>query len=332
MITEDKLKEQLKPFHDGVKKAKKLLPEVLNDDEVIKGLCKTSYNNENGLWVFTNARLFFISSKQNIQKEYVYEQLQNISIDTGFLSNTITLDFKDESIKLATSSEDILIILDFIKDKICNESNKTQFLNNYLHMRKKIKNKFRIGYFVVIAIVCMFIYSCANQSNTPKESNTPAAEQSTEKTVEPQKEDTSTQNTETASDKIKDICKDKLGSQLISVEVNDNIGKNDGSKIVLVHLKGQTGVSDNGSQKMMLRQSRDLLEELYTSGQPISEVTTFSEATMVDKYGKETQTVVMKCTLKSDTAAKIEWKNKGSIDFTQVLDNYWVSPSLRSKK
>lgn len=332
MITEDKLKEQLKPFSVKFKKVKNLLPDVLNNDEIIKGIYKETYNNEKGFWVFTTVRIFFIDSKKNIQKESSYEQLINLTVKPGYLATTLTISFSNDSPDISVSG-DVSITLDFLKDKIADENNKKHFLNIYPDLSKQIKNKSRIGCLGMFVVAAVMIFALANSSDSPKH-EIPGGNDTTQTTAQPvknDKEDTSTQNAETASDKIKDICKDKLGSQLISVEVNDNIGKNDGSKIVLIHLKGQTGVSDEGSRKMMLRQSIDLLDALYTSGQPISEVTSFSEATMVDKYGKGTQTVVMKCTLKSDTAAKIEWKNKGSIDFTQVLDSYWVSPSLRNK-
>lgn len=193
----------------------------------------------------------------------------------------------------------------------------TAFLNDSL-------KKYR-GVIVVILIILLTILdniAFKDHKDTPSQ---PAVAVSSDTAADNKEEKQQAQ----LADKIKEICKDQLGSKLISVDINDDMGNNDGTKIVIVHLKGNEGISNKGTRTIMVQQVRDLMEKLYTSGYPISKVDTFSEATLVDKYGKESQAPVMKCTLKSDTAAKIKWENKGSIDFTQIFDYYWTAPALR---
>jgi len=49
---------------------------------------------------------------------------------------------------------------------------------------------------------------------------------------------------------------------------------------------------------------------------------------LVDKYGNESEGTVVSATYTKETLEAIVWKNKYSIDFTEIADKYWVSPAL----
>jgi len=98
---------------------------------------------------------------------------------------------------------------------------------------------------------------------------------------------------------IERLSKKTLGSNFISVTVNDNLGDlNSDGKIVLIHF-------DTAGRKIFNINAEDIFKDLYSRGLPIDEITLFGEAELVDVYGKTSKRIVAKCTMPKSTASKI---------------------------
>ena len=129
------------------------------------------------------------------------------------------------------------------------------------------------------------------------------------------------------------LCRQSLKENFLSVDVKENFGKMDGSKIVIVHYKAMNAYSEEQQRRALMIQASSIMCSLYSSELPISEVTLFSEADLIDKYGKSKSENVMKCSLSSDTAKKINWEyaKNMNIEFEKMLDSLWYHPSIRRK-
>lgn len=174
-------------------------------------------------------------------------------------------------------------------------------------------------------IACLSVLLCiVANSNSHQQTANKAA--STQEISEKNSKQNKTLSTE---EKITEICKKQLRDDFLSVEINDNANVPN-TKIVLVHFKYEN-LTTSMTREGMIMESSDIMEKLYTADLPISEVVTFVETGMVDKYGNESRDTVMKCGLTKDVAGKINWGNKLSIDFSKVFTQYWVHPALNKE-
>lgn len=133
-------------------------------------------------------------------------------------------------------------------------------------------------------------------------------------------------------EQIKLLCRQSLKETFISVDINDNLGKMDGSKIVLVHCQANMNVfSDEQLRRALMIQSSKVMETLYKANLPISEVTIFANGSLIDQYGNKFNDTIMKCTLSSDTAKKINWKHVHDLvmSFQDMQDELWYHPAIR---
>ena len=133
-------------------------------------------------------------------------------------------------------------------------------------------------------------------------------------------------------EQIKLLCRQSLKENFISVDINDNLGKMDDSKIVLVHCQANMNVfSDEQLRRALMIQSSKVMETLYKANLPISEVTIFANGSLIDQYGNKFNDTIMKCTLSSDTAKKINWKHVHDLvmSFQDMQDELWYHPAIR---
>jgi hypothetical protein len=140
-------------------------------------------------------------------------------------------------------------------------------------------------------------------------------------------EDTAIQTVEqeskplTLEDKIRAAADPDFGD-VTSFEINDDAGKNDGGKIVLIRIQ----------QDLLTRRTADYnttkaLEKVFQI-EEVNEITYFWEATLVDVNGNESVDVVDKIQMSKETASTINWENFVSSNLEQVADQYNAHPAL----
>jgi len=132
--------------------------------------------------------------------------------------------------------------------------------------------------------------------------------------------------------RIEFLCRQALKENFVNVDINDDLGKMDGSKIVLVRCQANMNVfSDEQLRRSLMIQSSRTMEALYKEDLPISEVTIFADGGLIDKYGNKSTDTIMKCSLSNDTAKKINWKHVNDLvmSFQDMLDELWYHPAIR---
>lgn len=146
-------------------------------------------------------------------------------------------------------------------------------------------------------------------------------------TTEPKKEVVKKEKPEvkpkaTLNDKIKKAADPHFG-KITKFEVNEDMGKNDGGKIILIHVK-QDGVTKNTADY----NTRNALEKVFKNDK-VNEITYFWDATLVDVKGNESVDTVLKIQMSKDTAKTINWENFSHKNLNQVADQYNISPVLQ---
>ncbi|MGG3941514.1 hypothetical protein ABEV54_08765 [Peribacillus psychrosaccharolyticus] len=121
--------------------------------------------------------------------------------------------------------------------------------------------------------------------------------------------------------KIKKAAKPRLGEKY-RVEINEDMGKNDGGKIVLVRVQ-----QDNITKSAADFETTNSLKKVFKIKE-VNEITYFWEATLVDVKGKKTVETVDKIQMSKETAESIEWDNFSSKNLDVVADQYILSPVL----
>jgi hypothetical protein len=217
----------------------------------------------------------------------------------------------------------------------------------YCLFKKRKKRPFFIGFLISFALLLVFSFAYT-ENLTPEERASIQEKSEQQKAIKAEKDsaekaqkdaeaeqkaaEKAQKDAENADAKvvseIEKICKDQLGSKFIEVEIRENAGQ-PGTKMVVPHFKGNEGWDNDGTRKAMILQTRDLFNKLFNSGLPISKAVAMIQGNLIDKYGNENNSNVMKCTLTDTTSAKINWKNINQVDFKSVLDNVWIHPALR---
>jgi len=129
----------------------------------------------------------------------------------------------------------------------------------------------------------------------------------------------------TIEQQIEKIIQDTTQKNLKQV----NISQVDGEKnIVVIHIIGKENLTTSMTRKGIYRDGADLFKKLYTSGLPIKEVAEIIYMPLTDKYGNTSDDVVVKMTLNSTTAAKINWNGVDTLNFNKVADSSWIHPAL----
>ncbi|GMB00943.1 hypothetical protein [Pelosinus sp. IPA-1] len=120
---------------------------------------------------------------------------------------------------------------------------------------------------------------------------------------------------------IKDSTKDKF--KKVSTVV-----RADGKLASEIYISGNENLTIPLTRKGIYRDGADLFEKIYTSGLPIYEIREYIHLPLTDKYGNTSDSIVVRMTLKPETAAKINWKNVDKLDFANIVDNSWTHPAL----
>jgi hypothetical protein len=129
-------------------------------------------------------------------------------------------------------------------------------------------------------------------------------------------------NKQSLNKKIKSAAKPQIG-KVEEVEINDDAGKNDGGKIVLIHIK-----SNEATKRVALYQTSLIMSKEFKI-KKVNEVVVFWDADVVDKYGKESVGALAKVGLTKNVAKKIQWNSFDYTQYPNVTDNYYMSKLLK---
>lgn len=110
----------------------------------------------------------------------------------------------------------------------------------------------------------------------------------------------------------------------INVEVNENMGRNDGTKMVLVYVKAH----GYETYKSALINATKVFKELYTSQLPIGEVCIFFKGDFTDKYGKQSEQTAIKIIMDLNTAQNINWQNFDWRNLPSITNSVYVHPGI----
>lgn len=145
-----------------------------------------------------------------------------------------------------------------------------------------------------------------------------------EKEAEPNKENHTVAKPKSKSleTKIKDAATPNLG-EISNIEINNDAGKDDGGKVVLVHVK-----QDNVTKKAVNFETTKALKKVFEIGN-VNTITYFWEATLVDNKGNESVDTVAKVQMSKETASTINWDNFSYTKLDQVADQYNASSVLK---
>lgn len=129
------------------------------------------------------------------------------------------------------------------------------------------------------------------------------------------------QKSESIQGEIENICKKNIAAddQLVEVKINEDMGNKywgSGKNIVLIYFK-----SGSGFRGVELEKVANIMEGVYSTDLPISQVVVFSQ----DMSGH----LIMKSTLSEERAAKIDWDHIRYSKFDKQLDEFWTIPELR---
>ena len=110
----------------------------------------------------------------------------------------------------------------------------------------------------------------------------------------------------------------------INVEVNEHMGRNDGTKMVLVYVKAH----GYKTYKSALINATKVFKELYTSQLPIGEVCIFFKGDFTDKYGNQSEQTAIKIIMDLNTAQNINWQNFDWRNLPSITNSVYVHPGI----
>ncbi|UAK17599.1 hypothetical protein [Sporolactobacillus terrae] len=191
-------------------------------------------------------------------------------------------------------------------------------------MRKKGVKLFAAS--IVIFAVCVVTSLFFNEDDKPSSDNSNSkASDSIYLTKDDEEALASAQssaNQETLKTKIKSSAKPQIG-KVEEVDINDDTGKNDGGKIVLIHIK-----SNEATKRVALYQTSLIMSKEFKI-KKVNEVVVFWDADVVDKYGKKSVGTLAKVGLTKSVAKKIQWDSFDYTQYPNITDNYYMSKLLK---
>lgn len=169
---------------------------------------------------------------------------------------------------------------------------------------------------VILSVAC-FVVGLAAFLEIPVPDKSQPAETAQEESSAP----TAPAAEKTPQEQLEEICRASLssGDELVRVEVNEDMSKENagqGKLIVLPYFK-----SESGFRSSELMKAGKMIQAIYESGLPVSEVTTFTQ----DMSGK----TIMKCTMDAKRAAALDWASVNYNTFDKDLSKFWAVQSLR---
>lgn len=127
---------------------------------------------------------------------------------------------------------------------------------------------------------------------------------------------------DTLNSKIRSAAKPQLG-QVEKVEINDDMGKNDGGKIVLIHVKS------NDVDKRLAQYQTSIVMRNEFKISKVNEVVVFWDADLVGQDGKQFVGEVAKIGITKDVAKNINWSSFDYTQYPKITNDYYMSHLLK---
>ncbi len=140
------------------------------------------------------------------------------------------------------------------------------------------------------------------------------------------------QGTQTTPATPEKTLEDKIRSALPQQKTNNNkdvireinITKQvDGNYGILVNFNANESISDNVAKKSIWITMTKIYTALYKDSSSVGQVSQVAYATLVDNYGKQQDSVVMKTSLDKTEATKVNWGESESTLALQILPGIW---------
>lgn len=180
-----------------------------------------------------------------------------------------------------------------------------------------LNKDFNTKKYIIVAIISLIlaiaIFMLSDENSSPSKQ---IVSSSTEQTI-----NTNLPIPEQIDKHIKKII-DK--NDYINVEVNEHMGRNDGTKMVLVYVKAH----GYKTYKSALINATKVFKELYTSQLPIGEVCIFFKSDFTDKYGNQSEQTAIKIIMDLNTAQNINWQNFDWRNLPSITNSVYVHPSI----
>lgn len=121
----------------------------------------------------------------------------------------------------------------------------------------------------------------------------------------------------TIEQQIEKAAKNVTGSSFRKITITPTT---DDKNLIDIHITGNENLTTSMTRKGLYMDGANLFEKLYATGLPIKEVREFIYLPLIDKYGNKADEIVVKMSLKAETAAKINWGNVSKSEFDKVAD------------
>lgn len=211
--------------------------------------------------------------------------------------------------------------------------------SKYSKRTKSVVSGVVIGLFVLLTIYV------SKLPNTPKPNpfkveEQPEVAQTQKSTEQLQKEVNELQ--QTIKDKLKDVDITETKSYAIEKMVRSSVGEktntfrdkireirinsaydNENQFTVFVAINGDELVTKESIKNSLYIDNSDIYIALYKNRQDIREASIVSYVVTVDKYGNESDTVVLKTSLNSIEAKKVNWNQDKSLLELEILPSVW---------
>lgn len=196
-------------------------------------------------------------------------------------------------------------------------------------MKKKIFVIGGIGFFLLVLLVV-----AASGNKEIKDSfnkGVQEGKQTVEKTSNQNTQATATTPEQEIENKVRSSLKAKTNNskdKFVEIRVNKSFGDKEGY-VAIVTINADDNLSDDLTMKGIWKDMALVYTSLYKGSQDIVEATVIVHMDVVDKYGNKSDQVVMKTSLDSTEANKVNWNQDEAILYLQVLPKVWTTQTNR---
>lgn len=187
-----------------------------------------------------------------------------------------------------------------------------------------------LGCFGLIVLLGIIIGACSAGGGDQSSKEKAITTETTAKKEETKKDKQSLDYNKVTEDNVKTVINKTLGKKtnmdkkrITGVEVANNSNK----KVISVKLNADENLTNKMTRLGMLDDTSKTLKAL-SKFKNVSNYRIWWYYTMVDKYGNESEDVIMKVELTNKTLSKINWNNFMPENYPSIADFYWQHPSM----
>lgn len=198
---------------------------------------------------------------------------------------------------------------------------------------QKRKNLTRIIISTIFGLIFItFMSGCSSNPPTSQAAQTSDKNTDTPKPAEPVKPVEQAKPVDPNTDlqsSIKKIVTDVHGNDkgIEAVDMVDNAGANDGTKLITVKIKASDNLTNNLMRVGIQDESTKMLEK-FTQEKKISSVLFLWTFDLQDSYGNSKEDTITKIVVNRDVMDKINYKDFLYSDLPTVANQYWEHPAM----